>query len=272
MDNLIEFLKKIGVQKDAINKLNAEGEVNVDDVALSYKSSMKDAISNDPDFVQGIKDAIKGEELSKIEHKIKKSFGLSSDEVKDKKFDEIVAAAFDKIKTAGSGSNEELQSKIIELSRENKRLLEEVIPAKESEAKEQFKSYKKEALIKNYLTSKNLIVKPELAYLSIQDYLSKNYNVDLDDNNQFVLKTKNGLSPLNQDGTKTLSFDEIVDKKLTEENLVRQSNGDNNKGPVPSNKSRVIDNPHQEGKFNLPGLKIAEENAERMKNLRTFGQ
>lgn len=272
MDNLIEFLKKIGVQKDAIGKLTAEGQVNLDEIAVSYKNSMKDAISNDPDFVQGVKDAIKGEELSKIEHKVKKTFGLSSDEVKDKKFDEIIAAAFEKVKTTGNGTSDELQSKIMELSRENKRLLEEVIPAKESEAKEQFKSFKKEAMMKTYLSSKSLIVKPELAYLSIQDYLNKNYNVDLDDNNQFVLKTKNGLAPLNQDGTKTLTFDEVVDKKLMEENLVRQSNGDPGKNIPASKKTTVMDNPHQEQKFHLPGLKVAEENAERMKNIRTFGQ
>lgn len=272
MDNLVEFLKKIGVQKDAINKLNSEGEVNIDDIALSYKTSMKEAISNDPDVVQTIKDAIKGEELSKIEHKVKKTFGLSSEEVKDKKFDEIISAAFEKIKASGNGTSDELQSKIIELSRENKRLLEEVIPAKENEAKEQFKAYKKEALMKGYLANKNLIVKPELAYLSIQDYLTKNYNVDLDDNNQFVLKTKNGLAPLNGDGTKTMTFDEIVDKKLMDENLVRQSNGSPDKANTTAKKTSVIDNSGSEQVFHLPGLKIAEENAERMKNIRTFGQ
>lgn len=272
MDNLIEFLKKIGVQKDVINKLNSDGEINIDDIALSYKNSMKQVVSNDPDFVQGIKDAIKGEELSKIEHKVRKTFGLSSDEVKDKKFDEIIATAFEKIKTTGNGTSDELQNKIMELSRENKRLVEEVIPAKENEAKEQFKAYKKESLMKSYLSSKSLIVKPELAYLSIQDYLNKNYNVDIDDNNQFVLKTKNGLAPLNTDGTKTLSFDEVIDKKLMEENLVRQSNGDPAKSGATSKKTAIIDNTQQEKQFHLPGLKIAEENAERMKNLRTFGQ
>ena len=39
-------------------------------------------------FKKPIKDEIRGSELSKIEHKIKKQFGLSSEDVKDKKFDE----------------------------------------------------------------------------------------------------------------------------------------------------------------------------------------
>jgi len=151
-------------------------------------------------------------------------------------------------------------------------LVEEVIPAKESEAKEYIKSYKKENLIKSALLSKPLSVKAEVAYLSIQDYLSKNYNVDIDDNNQFVLKTKNGLAPLNEDGTKTLSFEEVLDKKLTEDGLIKQSNGDPTKTQNPTKKLPLVESKGDGQSYSLPGLKVAEENAERMKNLRTFGQ
>ena len=45
-----------------------------------------------------LKKEIQGKELSQIEHKIKKAFGLSSEEIKDKKFDEIIVLAIDKLR------------------------------------------------------------------------------------------------------------------------------------------------------------------------------
>lgn len=272
MSKIETFLKKIGVKADMIAKLNSEEEVNLDEVVSSWKTGYREVISNDPDFIQPIKDEIKGSELSKIEHKIKKTFGLNSEDIKDKKFDEIIATAFEKTKLVSNSTSDELQQKLIELTKENKRLVEEIIPAKESEAKEFVKSYKKENLIKSALLSKPLSVKAEVAYLSVQDYLSKNYNVDIDDNNQFVLKTKSGLAPLSEDGTKTLSFEEILDKKLNEDGLIKQSNGDPTK-PLSSGKKLPLVETNDDGqKYNLPGIKTAQENAERMKNLRTFGQ
>jgi len=271
MSKIETFLKKIGVKPDLINQLNSEDESNLDDLVKSYKSGYREVIINDPEFIQPIKDEIKGSELSKIEHKLKKTFGLSSDEIKDKKFDEILTVAFDKVKSTSNSTSDELQQRLIELTKENKRLTDEIIPAKENEAKEFIKSYKKELNLKGLLGSKPLTVKPEIAYLAINDYLSNNYNVDIDDNNHFVLKTKNGLNPLNEDGTKVITFEEIIDKKLMDDGLLKQSNGDQNKGSLPTKKT-VIEKSGEEQKFYLPGLKVAAENAERMKNIRTFGQ
>lgn len=272
MSKIEAFLKKIGIKADVLNQLNSEEEVNIDDLALSFKSGIKEVMQNDPDFIQPIKDEIRGTELSKIEHKIKKQFGLSAEDIKDKKFDEIIATAYEKSKTSIASTTEEIQQKMMELSRENKRLLEEVIPSKEAESQAFVKQFKKENAIKSMLANKkDLLVKPDIAYLSIQDYLNKFYDLEIDDANKFVLKTKSGLNPLNDDQTKVLSFDEIVDKKLQEDGLIRQSNGD----ATPSTKTvktSVVNKQEGDQQFYPPALKTAQENAERMKNLRTFGQ
>ena len=86
MKNFETFLKKIGVKSDMIIKLSSDEDIQVDELAKSWKDSWKEVLSNDPEFIQPIKDEIKGTELSKMEHKIKKTFGLTSDEIKDKKF------------------------------------------------------------------------------------------------------------------------------------------------------------------------------------------
>ena len=270
MNNLEKFLKKIGVNEAITAKLTAEDEVNIEEIVSDWKNGFKNVISNDPDFIQPIKDEIRGTELSKVEHKIKKTFGLSTEDVKDKKFDEIIATAFEKVKATGNNTSEELQNKLMELTRENKKLMEEIIPAKEMQAQEVIKGYKKETYIRGLLGSKNLIVKPDIAYLAVQNHLNAAYQIDFEDNNP-VIKTKNGLSPLNEEGTKTLSLEEIIDKKLAEDGLIVQSNGQMKSAP-PTNKTVKTTQMTEERKYNLPGIKSAEENAERMKNLRTFGQ
>ena len=115
MTNLEKFLKKIGVTEAVVEKLTAEGEVNIEEIVSDWKGSFKNVVSNDPDFIQPIKDEIRGAELSKVEHKIKKQFGLSSDEVKDKKFDEIIAAAYEKVKMSGSSISLFCNSSDVEL-------------------------------------------------------------------------------------------------------------------------------------------------------------
>ncbi|MFM9060855.1 MAG: hypothetical protein ACKOQP_04220, partial [Bacteroidota bacterium] len=193
--------------------------------------------------------------------------------IKDKKFDEIIQTAYSKVQSSSTSTSDELQNRLIELTKENKRLLDEVIPAKETEAKETIKSFKKESAIKSFLTAKNLIVSSEVVFPAVTDYLNRNYNVDLDDSGSFVVKTKNGLNPISEDGTKTLSFDEIMDKHLVSLNVMKQSNGDLKANNVPGLTQKTPKVEKVENvTYNLPGLQIAQENAERMKNLRTFGQ
>jgi len=100
MKNIESFLKKIGVPSSTIAKLSADEEVDIEPFVNSYKSSMQDVFSNDPSFIQPIKDEVRGTELSKMEHKIKKTFSLSNEEVKDKRFDEIINLAFEKMRSS----------------------------------------------------------------------------------------------------------------------------------------------------------------------------
>ena len=271
MSNIDTFLKKIGLSAEAITKLNQDEETNVDELVSTWKSGFKQVVANDPDFIQPLKDEIRGTELSKMEHKIKKQFSLSPEEVKDKKFDDIIQAAYEKAKSLSHPAPDELQNKIMELSKENKRLTEEIIPAKEQEAKEAIKNYKKTNALRSALTAKPLIVSSDVVFPALTDYLHKNYNVDLDEQDNLVIKTKNGLNPLSDDGTKMVSFDEVVEKHLDSLGVLKKSNG-NPSAPIPGMKASKLEKAGDDVKYHLPGMRTAQENAERMKNLRTFGQ
>lgn len=276
MKHAEQFLKKIGLSKDILDKLNSEEDVNIDELTSSFKSSLKDVFSNDPDFIQPIKDEVRGTELSKIEHRIKKTFGLSSEDLKDKKFDEIISTAYEKAKATSAEGAGELQNKLIELTKENKRLIEEVIPSKEAEATNTIKSFKKDSALRSALSKKSLIVSPEVVLPAVQTFLSSQFEIDVTDSGDLDIKTKNGLKPLNSDGTKALTFEEILDNHLTSLNVVKQSNGgatgSGTPKPAATPAAGANGGTGNEPKFNLPGLQKAQANADQLQAMKTFGK
>jgi hypothetical protein len=271
MKNIESFLKKIGIAQDTIQKLSSEEEVNVEELVSEFRSNQKEVLKNDSDFIQPIKDELRGEQLSKIEHKIKKKFNLAPDEIKEKKFDEIIDIAFDKATRNVSSGAEELQQRLIELTNENKRLVEEVIPSKESEAKNAIKTYKRESILSSVLAKKNLIVSPEVVVPAVRSYLDTNFNLDFDEgSNAIVIKTKQNLNPLNADGTKILTFEEVLDTHLQSLNVIKQSNGAPLQQKPVVNGQPVVEN--DAPKFNLVGMQKAQQNADSLKTMKVFGQ
>ena len=268
MKNLEAFLKKIGVKPDTISKLQSEEDLDVEPFANEYRGQIRSVIANDPELIDSLKSEINGTVLSKVEHKLKKTFGLDPSEIAGKKFDEIVSIAYEKSKSVAAGTSEELQNKLVELSRENKRLIEEVIPEKESAAQQAIKSFKKDSKLKSILSNKQLLVSQDVVIPALYERLNKAYEVDLGEDESFVVKTKNGLNPLNEDGTKVVSFDEILENQLKDMGVLKQSNANPNQ---PERKTVSLSGT-QEPKFNLPGLAAAKENAEKMKSIRTFGK
>jgi hypothetical protein len=155
----------------------------------------------------------------------------------------------------------------MELTKENKRLVEEVIPAKEHESANAIKQYKKSNLLRSTLSKRDLIVKADAILPAVESFLSSKYDYDVLDNGEIEVKTKNGLKPLNQDGTKSLTFDELIDGHLSELQVIKQSNA--GAAPAPA-KANVVTN--EPAKFNLPHLEKAQANAERLSGMKTFGK
>lgn len=275
MTNIEKFLKKIGVPSEAIAKLNTDADdVNIDDIAGEFQNIQRDVLKNNPDFIGSIRGEVKGTELSKIEQKIKKTFGLSAEDVKDKKFDDIISVAFEKMnKTAGAGA-EELQRKLIELTNENKRLVEDIIPQKENEAKQAIKTFKRESFIQSAIAKRSLIVSADVVKPAVQSYLESNFNVDVDDNGELIVKTKNNLNPLNNDGTKIVTFDEILDGHLATLGVIKQSNGSPNaatKPGIPQPTPTPAGNGAEPPKYQLAGMAKAQANAASLQTMKVFG-
>lgn len=276
MKHAKEYLKKIGVASDVIEQLFTEEPTEDFDVTESAKEFVKKSrtlAKDDPELIRSIRDEIRGTELSKIEHKIKKTFDLSAEDVRDKKFDEILDFAKSRIQETAGSTSDELQRKIVELNNQVKQYEEEILPAERNKAKETINTFRKDTSIASVLAKRaaNLIVVPEAILPAINQRLNENFNVNVNDSGDLEVKTKDGLNPLNADGTKVLTFDEIIDNYLTELKVIKQSNADPNNQVKTTTTPASNPEPDSKPKFNLRGLQTAQENAERLKEMKVFG-
>jgi len=117
-----------------------------------------------------------------------------------------------------------------------------------------------------------LIVSSDVVKPAVQTFLDSNYNLDLDDSGNLMVKTKNNLNPLNADGTKMITFDEILDGHLSSLGVIKQSNGTpNGRSNVPNGSGNANPNPGEPAKFNLPGLTKAQANEKSLAAMKVFG-
>lgn len=277
MEKTKEFLKAIGVKSETIEAITAAEpaeDLNIEDLSKAYISNQKTLSANDPDLIKGIKDEIRGTELSKIEHKIKKQFNLSPDDVREKKFEEILETAYNKVKTESGSTSEELQGKVLELNKLVKQYEDEILPAERNKSKEAIFNFRKDLAIRDALSKKNLIVGTDVILPALNSTLNT-YKVEINDKNEIEIKTKDGLKPLSEDGTKTLTFEEIIDNQLNSMNVVRQSNAEPGSEKIVKEETKLNSdqpdpNPNKKT-YSLPGLKAAAQNAQQLKEMKTFG-
>ena len=277
MEKTKEFLKAIGVKSETIEAITAAEpaeDLNIEDLSKAYISNQKTLSANDPELIKGIKDEIRGTELSKIEHKIKKQFNLSPDDVREKKFEEILETAFNKVKTESGSTSEELQGKVLELNKLVKQYEDEILPAERNKSKEAISNFRKDLAIRDALSKKNLIVGTDVILPALNSTLNT-YKVEINDKNEIEIKTKDGLKPLSEDGTKTLTFEEIIDNQLNSMNVVRQSNAEPGSEKIVKEETKLNSdqpdpNPNKKT-YSLPGLKAAAQNAQQLKEMKTFG-
>ncbi len=273
-----DFLTKIGVSASTIETISAEElpeGADLDQLAGGFRDNLKALAKNDPDLIKGIRDEIRGTELSKIEHKIKKTFDLSADDMKEKKFEEILDVALDKVRKEAGSTSEELQGRIQELSGKVKDYEENILPGVKAEANQKIVSFRRDLTLQGVLSKKNLIVGNEVVLPALNAKLNE-FNIGFDEQGQIEVKTKDGLKPLSSDGTKALTFEDIIDQQLDAMNVVKKSNGSPGSDGAGGTKK-----PGEEGggnsvggeetKYSLPGMKRAQTNADNLKEMKTFG-
>ena len=272
--DLIALLIKIGVTKENAEKIAANTPEDstetfeIDSLVSEFKANQLNLLKNDPDLVTEIQNKEKAKQLDIFERKLKQTFNLTSEEIKDKKFDEIISLAKSKANVGMDKTTEELQAQIQQLTIENKRLTEEEIPKVRGEVD----LHKKRFDIENKLSS--LIPsgddKIRLPFDTVKKLVKMDideaYDVDLNDKGDLVFKVKGSdLMAQNADKTKFLTADEIIMGRLEHHKALVKSNAGAGSGAGNGGvHGRVIDT--GDGRPLSPGLAKAQAHAATLKD------
>ena len=222
------FLKGLGLKSEQIEKLvkhipaDAE-ESSTEDLDAAHESISQHQIElfqNGETYKTAIKTAADrklAEAMSTAEKKVKKIAGLTDDETKDKKFDEIVDLAFKKAGSNANKSVEEVQAELRKVSDELKKVKEEEIPAIQSQVEKE----KKKFLLDNAVTKTvgglklRKGVDLEDAMILVYQKAERNgYKVDIDEKNNIIFTDKEGNKIKSQDQKNFLTSSEILNTLL----------------------------------------------------------
>lgn len=204
----------------------------IDTILAGWKTDQIALMENEPTLIEKIQKSERAKQLDQFERKIKQTFGLTSEEIKDKKFDEIIAIAKQKATVNGDKTLDQLQQEIVTLTTENKRLTEEEIPKIRGEVD----SHKRKIDLKTIISKKvptgddKLRIPYETALKLVESDLYELYDVDLDEKGEPVLKVKGSdLKPKSADGTKFLTVDDVIGERLVSHKALKESNADDGK-------------------------------------------
>ncbi|RTK92628.1 MAG: hypothetical protein EKK61_03605 [Rickettsiales bacterium] len=222
------FLKGLGLKSEQIEKLvkhipaDAE-ESSTEDLDAAHESISQHQIElfqNSETYKTAIKKAADwklGETNEKAIKKIKLTYGLTDDEIKDKKFDEVVDLAFKKASLNSNKGVEEVQAELRKVSDELKKVKEEEIPAIQSQVEKE----KKKFLLDNAVTKTvgglklRKGVDLEDAMILVYQKADRNgYKVDIDEKNNIIFTDKEGNKIKSQDQKNFLTSSEILNTLL----------------------------------------------------------
>jgi len=221
-----KILLALGFTQVQIDDMESEAPKGVESELISgIVDHQKKLLRNDADFVGEIKSAEKGRILSLNEQLVKKTFGLSAEETKDKNFAEIVALGQAKLMSKSGATTEELQKELVAANSRIKDFEENEIPKIRGEVESHKKkinvNFKLAELIGGYDFS---VAKPA-AQSAFMAHVDAKFDLTEDDKGEIVVKVKGSdLSPKNADGTKILGIKDIAQSTFEEWGFLKKSN------------------------------------------------
>ncbi len=146
-----------------------------------------------------------------------------------------------------------------------KELQETEIPKIQKEAENKIKSFHVQNQVLSSINKIETIIEKDAIFPIVQAHLQNNYDFDVTEEGVLDVKTKQGTAPISNDGTKKIDLQGIINEHLTSLKLIKQSNGSgtSEEGPKGSTPKPVAT---EKPKFNLPGMKAAQDNLAAMQN------
>lgn len=234
----IKLLIGLGFPKDLAEKMSAQipdtatetDEAEIEQGLTSCVNHQRELYTSSEEYksaLKKIKDGALAEIHSKAEKKIISFAQLTSDEVKDKKYDEIVELAFKKASASGNKSLEEVQAELRKVSDKVKEYEDSIIPGIKAEVEHEKINFKTEASLMKKIGSLKLregMSAEDIVELTKLKANKAGYKVSFDDKGEMVFTTSDGGKIMTADKKGFLSTEEVLNNFL--EGMIEKSNAD----------------------------------------------
>ncbi len=220
------ILLALGLTQVQIDEMSKETPtIKQEDLMASISEHQKKLLKNDSEFIGEIKKAEKGRVLSLNEQVIRKTFGLTAEEVKDKTFDEIVTLGHQKAVTKSGATTEQLQQELVAANTKLKNYEEVEIPKIRGEVDLKKKNIDIRAKAVSELSGFEFTSAPDYAHKVLFVDVDAEYDLDENEKGELIPKLKaTGLQPKSPDGTKLLTFKDIANEKFEKAGILKKSN------------------------------------------------
>lgn len=270
---LITILVAFGIAKAQaekyLEKVDApdEAEFDTDKLLGEFRTAQAELLKNDKEFIQELTEPVEKKINDMWATKIKQATGLTAEEIKDKRYKEIVDLAAEKLRKKGDATSEELQRANLELENKLKDLTDNVLPAKDVEVANFKKNILKESAFEKMFDGVELGTSKLVAMAAVRAKMGNQFIDDLNDKNELeIYQSGEGkLKVKKKDGSGFYTAKELVHEMLAEEKLLKVSGG---KTDPP--KTTVVVTGGEEKKHSTTvqsGLDKARQNLESVKDI-----
>jgi hypothetical protein len=224
----VKFLISLGIPKERAEAMSktipddatATPDADVEAALQSAVDHQNDLYKNGDEYKNALKDkhsqALR-EVMEKSEKKILSIAGMTKEDVKDLKYDEIVELAFKKASKTGDKSVDDLQAELVKKDNEIKNLNEVVIPTLKGEVETEKTTLKTNAAFLQHIAKLKLRegTDQEDAMILFQQKLAKSgYKPAFNEKGELLIKNQDDSEVLSEDKRSKLKTEDIFNKFL----------------------------------------------------------
>jgi len=276
MDEIFKsILKSLGASEETITKIETalketdeakKKAFNSKEIVDGLIAHQKRLLENDSDFISKFQSAEKGKFMEQLDRRLKQSFGITNEDLKDKTIEDKITFAKSSFEKNYSASATELQNENIKLKNELKNIQEIEIPKIKGETESFKKSLKIDSAITKIVGENKLRVSADAIIPALKSVLENMYHVDMNETGDLQILTKiDKLGIKNPDGTALLSAKDIIVSKLKEFKAIEESNADDD--PNKKKKTVVVSVEKKDDDIHAVGLSAAEKHLSDVKKL-----
>lgn len=238
MEHIWGLLEAIGFSNEQITKLKElkpETGKELEAIApfkTDFEAKIKKYYQSDAAFIKQLRDTAKAETYKKVSGIVKDLYGLSDEQVKDAKIEDIMSLAKSAIEATAKGDStehiktiNELKKLNLELSGKVKNLEETEIPKIRTEAQTELLNTRIRLDLEKMVRSNKLAVADKYSVPGLINDLIQNHSFGYSDAGELIVKAKDGSDLLDAKTKAPVQIGEYVLAKGIESGIIAQSNG-----------------------------------------------